>query len=93
MNRCYPTLLMLTKSSASKSSNTLRQVSEGKSFGRGQSATINTFALKNIFISVKTTPKYYESRIHVLKMTWFQLMTKDKVIRLHNYTVATVATS
>lgn len=49
------------------------------SFARGRSTTLNTIPLENIFISVKTTPKYYENRIRVLKMTWFQVVKKDKV--------------
>ena len=55
--------------------------------------TFNSLALENLYISVKTTPKYYESRIHVLKMTWFQLVKKDKVIRLKFYVIASLATT
>jgi len=33
----------------------------------------------NIFYSVKTTPKYYKSRLNILKATWFQVVERDKV--------------
>ena len=35
--------------------------------------------LSNVYISVKTTPKYYDSRLRILKKTWFQKVDKEKV--------------
>ncbi|XP_065919474.1 beta-1,3-N-acetylglucosaminyltransferase radical fringe-like [Dysidea avara] len=34
--------------------------------------------LSNVYISVKTTPKYYDSRLSILKKTWFQKVDKEK---------------
>ena len=41
--------------------------------------TIHLQASDTIYFSVKTTPKYYKSRLSVLKTTWFQEVKRDKV--------------
>lgn len=70
---------MQAKPSGLKSNSALRQANRraaGTVFTHEQSAKLDT---DNVFISVKTTPKYYENRTRVLKMTWFQVVKKDKV--------------
>lgn len=77
----------VTKPSVPKGNGTLRKADVNGITGAtrtsisslGQSTTVNTLALENIFISVKTTPKYYESRIRIIKKTWFQVAKKDKL--------------
>ena len=42
-------------------------------------SAIHLQAGSTIFISVKTTPKFYKCRLKVLKATWLQKVERDKV--------------
>ena len=70
---------MQSNPSAPAKSNFARREALDAVGGAFELTTFNTLALESIFLSVKTTPKYYENRIRVLKMTWFQVVKKDKV--------------
>ncbi|XP_065919469.1 beta-1,3-N-acetylglucosaminyltransferase radical fringe-like [Dysidea avara] len=41
--------------------------------------------LSNVYISVKTTPKYYDRRLSILKKTWFQKVDKEKFMIVSDY--------
>ena len=73
-------IIIQTKPSALRGDSALRQANRRAAAGSAPRAhkqsILNT---ENVFISVKTTPKYYENRTRVLKMTWFQVVKKDKV--------------
>ncbi|XP_065903989.1 fringe glycosyltransferase-like [Dysidea avara] len=56
----------------------MKPVSSVMSSTPAAGVTLAPDILSNVYISVKTTPKYYDSRLRILKKTWFQKVDKEK---------------